>query len=52
MAIQDGAVRTETEKGTGNAQDGALRTEAEKEVVAAFLLLIEPPRLSGDGLSL
>ena len=36
MAIQDGALRTEAEKGTGNAQDGALRTEAEKEAAAEF----------------
>ncbi len=34
MAIQDGALRTEVEKGTGSAQDGALRTEVEKAAVA------------------
>lgn len=29
--IQNGSLRTEAEKGTGDAQDGSLRTEAEKE---------------------
>jgi hypothetical protein len=38
MAIQDGALRTETEKGTGSVQDGALRTEAEKEAAAGETL--------------
>jgi len=34
MVVQDLAMRTEAEKGTGSVQDLAMRTEAEKDEVA------------------